>query len=198
MPAWRAGTPLARHVRFPEAGHGHGHRARLSMDQPTCLRPAAGEGCEGSRAGVEFRDGRAHVSICPRLAARHREIRTDHHRHLRSAAQGRPGRSGAEGDRCGWQGTGHAVVGGAMNSVQTLARTAVLALALLVAACAKQAPADAGAQAVAGLPKWDGYWTSASMRPEIFGFDKEILKGDVRDQKVALEILSKTYPLVGA
>jgi hypothetical protein len=85
-----------------------------------------------------------------------------------------------------------------MNSVQTLARTAVLALALLVAACAKQAPADAGAQAVAGLPKWDGYWTSASMRPEIFGFDKEILKGDVRDQKVALEILSKTYPLVGA
>jgi hypothetical protein len=49
----------------------------------------------------------------------------------------------------------------------------------------------------ATLPKWDGYWSSATMRAEIFGFDKDMLKGDVQDQKVALEFLGKTYPLAG-
>lgn len=80
---------------------------------------------------------------------------------------------------------------------------AVLAVAALLgmasmAACTKQAPLDERVKTFAGLPHWDGYWASASMRPEIFGFDKDILKGDVQDQKVALGFLGKTYPLVGA
>jgi hypothetical protein len=84
-----------------------------------------------------------------------------------------------------------------VSTVKSALRIAAMGFALLVASCAKQAPVDARVATFAGLPKWDGYWSLATMRPEIFGFDKEILNTNVARQEEALQFLGKTYPLAG-
>lgn len=91
-----------------------------------------------------------------------------------------------------------------MNAGRALARAALLALLpLALLSCSRQAPPSPRAQAFDALPRWEGYWASATMVPEIFGFDKQILQMSVGGQgpaaqKATLEGLGRMYPLCGA
>jgi hypothetical protein len=85
-----------------------------------------------------------------------------------------------------------------VSAVKSVLLIAATAATLLVASCTKQAPVDARVTAFAALPKWDGYWSLATMRPEIYGFDKALLNTNTANQQEALQFLGKTYPLSGA
>lgn len=83
-------------------------------------------------------------------------------------------------------------------ALHVFARPALLVAMLALVACAKQAPVDPRAQAFSALPRWDGYWASATMVPEISGFDKMILDGKLTAPgPAALEGLGRIYPLAG-
>jgi hypothetical protein len=85
-----------------------------------------------------------------------------------------------------------------MKALHAIARPTLLVVALTLVACAKPAPVDPRTQAFSALPRWDGYWASATMVPEISGFDKAILSGDLTSKgPAALEGLGRIYPLAG-
>jgi hypothetical protein len=84
-----------------------------------------------------------------------------------------------------------------MSPVRGVARFAVICAALVLGAC-KQAPPDPASEASASLPRWDGYWASATMDVEIYGFDKDILSLSQQPGPETLHLLGKMYPLVGA
>ena len=85
-----------------------------------------------------------------------------------------------------------------MKAGPAMARIALLCASLaLLSSCERPAPPDPRVTAFASLPKWDGYWSLATMRPEIYGFDAKLLSGGNVAGPKMLEFLGKTYPLAG-
>ena len=85
-----------------------------------------------------------------------------------------------------------------MKAGRAMARIALLCASLaLLSSCERPAPPDPRVTAFASLPKWDGYWSLATMRPEIYGFDAKLLSGGNVAGPKMLEFLGKTYPLAG-
>jgi hypothetical protein len=85
-----------------------------------------------------------------------------------------------------------------MKVGQTPARAVLLCASLaLLLSCERPAPLDPRVRTFATLPNWDGYWSLATMRPEIYGFDARMLSSGNEVGQKALESLGQTYPLAG-